>query len=137
VFFQYGLEIIRHISLRPDAEAKLFASGIPGDQVGQWNGGGSPGLQAWTHLPMFPQSHPFTLTITGLLQMVSLEGPNGKLELRTGLHPPPACFILLKSFSQHSIDTIRSLEVVGVRFGKGSNIDPNLVADFLRQLNGL
>jgi len=46
VLFRYGLEIIRHISLSPGAEASFFASGIPGDQIGQWNGGGLPGLQA-------------------------------------------------------------------------------------------
>jgi len=137
VLFRYGLEIIRHISLPPGVEAKFFAPGIPEDQVGQWNGRGSPGLQTWTHLPMFRQSHSLALTIIGLHQIVSLKGPNGNLELRTRLYPPPACFVLLKSFSQHSVDTIRSLEVVGVRFGGGNDVDSSSIADFLRPLNGL
>ena len=57
--------------------------------------------------------------------------------LRTRLHPPPACFVLLRSFLQHSVDTIQSLEVVGVRFGEGNNVDSSSIADFLRSLNGL
>jgi len=86
---------------------------------------------------MFGQSHSLILTITGLLQMVSLKGPNGNLELRTRLNPPSAYFILLKSFSQHSVDTIRSLEVPGVRFWEANNIDSNSIADFLRPPNAL
>ena len=54
----------------------------------------------------------------------------------TGLHPPPARFIL-KIFAQYSVDIIRGLEVVGVRLKRGNNVAFNLVADFLRPLNGL
>lgn len=76
--FRYGLEIIRHISLPPGAEAKKFAPGIPEDQVGQGNSRSPPGLQTWAHLPMFRQSHSLALTINGLFQVGTKRKPGAK-----------------------------------------------------------
>ena len=128
LLFRDGSRVLRHISLPPGAKVNLITRTIPEDMVvGQGNDDDL--LQAWSHLPMFRQSRSLFLMIAGSFQTISLDGPNGYLRLKT----PPA-HLILKSFAQHSIDTIRNLEVQGV---SGNNFDFNLIPGFLRPLNGL
>lgn len=136
-FFHRGSEILQHLSLPPGADIKMIEAISPDQLDGIANDYSRLLSQALDNLPMTrrAESLSFHTTGTDACRFVSLQGPNGALELLTNKIPiPAACVALLHLFARHSFGSIRALKITHFDLVPG---DSHLVSDFVRSLDGL
>ena len=135
--FHHGSKILQHLSLPPGGDIKMIEAISPDQLNGTTDIHAKLLSHALDNLPMTrrAESLSFHTTGTDACRFVSLQGPDGTLEMLTNEIPiPAACVTLLRLFAQHSFWSIRDLKITNFELLPG---DSHLVRDFVSSLGGL